>query len=92
MRRFLLGLLLAQVAAGAALLSAQTTSPPAVRLSGYIQARETYRDGVGLTGSINRARITASGGRAKDLTWRIQGEFRTAARSWTRSRPNGTSA
>ena len=45
--------------------AAQTT--PAVRLGGYLQGRETYRDGVGLTGSINRARLTASGG-AKSLT------------------------
>lgn len=79
MRRFLLGFAIAQSAAGAALSSAQAPGPPAVRLSGYIQARETYRDGVGLNGSINRARLTASGGGAKDLTWRIQGEFRTGS-------------
>ncbi len=79
MRRLLLGFAMAQSAAGATLARAQTPSPPAVRLSGYIQARETYRDGVGLTGSINRARLTASGGGAKDLTWRIQGEFRTGS-------------
>ena len=52
--------------------------PPAVRWTGYIQARETYRDGVGLTGSINRARLTAYGA-VKDLTWRVQGEFRTGS-------------
>jgi hypothetical protein len=50
-----------------------------VRWSGYIQARETYRDGPGLTGSINRARLSASGGGAKDVTWRVQGEFRTGS-------------
>ena len=54
-------------------------SPLSVRFSGYIQARESYRDGTGLSGSINRARLTASGGGAKDLTWRIQGEFRTGS-------------
>lgn len=59
--------------------SAQGPTAHPVRLSGYIQARETYRDGVGLNGSINRARLTASGGGAKDLTWRIQGEFRTGS-------------
>ncbi|MBA3555766.1 MAG: hypothetical protein H0W29_13535 [Gemmatimonadales bacterium] len=71
---------------GAALLAlvparalGQAAATPAVRLSGYIQARETYRDEVGLTGSINRARLTVSGGGAKDLTWRIQGEFRTGS-------------
>ncbi len=59
--------------------SGQEPGAPAVRLSGYIQARETYRDEVGLTGSINRARLTASGGGARNLTWRIQGEFRTGS-------------
>ena len=54
-------------------------SPLSVRFSGYIQARESYRDGTGLSGSINRARLTASGGGAKDVTWRIQGEFRTGS-------------
>jgi hypothetical protein len=63
---------------GVPALAAQT-SPPSVRLSGYIQARETYREGVGLTGSINRARLSAAGGGAKDVTWRIQGEFRTGS-------------
>ena len=47
-------------AAQAAPAPATTASPtPAVRFTGYIQTRETYRDGVGLTGSINRARLTA---------------------------------
>ena len=50
-----------------------------VRWSGYIQARESYRDGAGLSGSINRARLSASGGGAKDVTWRVQGEFRTGS-------------
>jgi hypothetical protein len=54
-------------------------SAPSVRFNGYIQARETYRDGVGLTGSLNRARLAAYGSAAKDLTWRIQGEFRTGS-------------
>ena len=44
-----------------------------------MQARETYREGVGLTGSINRARLTAFGNAAKDVTWRVQGEFRTGS-------------
>jgi phosphate-selective porin O/P len=60
---------------------AQSGSPnsPGVRFTGYIQARETYRDGVGLTGSINRARLTAYGTVASNVTWRIQGEFRTGS-------------
>src|SRR5262245_7664852 len=52
---------------------------PSVRFTGYIQARETYRDGVGLTGSINRARLAAYGTVAGNVTWRIQGEFRTGS-------------
>ncbi|MDH4132810.1 MAG: OprO/OprP family phosphate-selective porin, partial [Gemmatimonadota bacterium] len=48
-----------------------------MKFSGYIQARETYQDEAGLTGSINRARLTASGGIATNFTWRISGEFRT---------------
>lgn len=48
-----------------------------VKLSGYLQGRETWQRDVGLTGTINRARLTASGGIAGDFTWRIQGEFRT---------------
>jgi phosphate-selective porin len=56
---------------------AQAPSP--VKLSGYIQAREVYQNEVGLTGSINRARLTASGGVIEGVTWRVQGEFRTGS-------------
>ncbi len=59
-------------------LSAQSApASPAVRWSGYLQARETYQDEVGLTSSINRARLTAGGSVRGDVTWRVQGEFRT---------------
>ena len=59
---------------------AQTSSSaPAVKLSGYIQARETYQKNVGLTGSINRARLSAAGAVAGEVAWRIQGEFRTGS-------------
>ena len=51
--------------------------PPSVKLSGYIQGRETYQENVGLVGTINRARLTAAGGVAGNITWRVQGEFRT---------------
>jgi len=54
-------------------------SPSSVRFTGYIQARQTYRDGVGLTGSLNRARLTAYGTVSGGVTWRIQGEFRTGS-------------
>jgi hypothetical protein len=55
------------------------STPPAVRWSGYLQARETYQDEVGLTGSINRARLSAAGSVAGDVSWRVQGEFRTGS-------------
>ena len=58
--------------------AAQGQAPaPAVKWSGYVQARETYQDNVGLTGSINRARLAASGSATGSITWRVQGEFRT---------------
>ena len=61
-------------------LAAQTPSsspPPSVKLSGYIQGRETYQQDIGITGTINRARLSAAGAVAGNMTWRIQGEFRT---------------
>jgi hypothetical protein len=50
-----------------------------VKISGYIQARETIQEDIGLTASINRARLGATGGIAGDFTWKIQGEFRTGS-------------
>ena len=44
----------------AAPLVAQS-SPPTIKLSGYLQARETWQENVGLTASINRARLGATG-------------------------------
>jgi hypothetical protein len=54
-----------------------SSPPPAVKLSGYIQGRETYQQNVGIVGTINRARLTAAGGVAGNVTWKVQGEFRT---------------
>ena len=59
-------------------LDAQTPSPPpSVKLSGYIQGRETYQKDIGIVGTINRARLAAAGAVPGNVTWRIQGEFRT---------------
>jgi hypothetical protein len=65
----------------AATVAAQSSqqAPPAVRWSGYIQARETYQDEVGLTGTINRARLSAAGSVNGNVSWRVQGEFRTGS-------------
>ena len=59
--------------------TSSTSTTPAVKLSGYIQGREIYQEHVGITGSINRARLAASGTVAGDVAWRIQGEFRTGS-------------
>src|SRR3954470_1956795 len=62
--------------------SAQTSSSspaPSVKLSGYIQGREVYQDNVGLTATLNRARLAAAGTVLGDVSWRIQGEFRTGS-------------
>lgn len=74
-RPLLLGLGLLAPAAVHAQSSASAS--PSVRFSGYLQARETWQRDVGLTASINRARLTASGAIVDGVTWRIQGEFRT---------------
>jgi phosphate-selective porin len=52
---------------------------PTVKLSGYLQAREVYQSKVGITSSINRARLAASGTIIEAVTWRMQGEFRTGS-------------
>ena len=71
------------LALAAARVEAQTPAPSGaaspVRFSGYLQARETYQKDIGLSGSINRARLTAAGGIVQSVTWRIQGEFRTGS-------------
>jgi hypothetical protein len=59
--------------------SGQSPSSAAVRLSGYIQAREVYQRRIGLSASINRARLAASGSVIDGVSWRIQGEFRTGS-------------
>jgi phosphate-selective porin len=74
--RLAMGVLLVSVTVPYA--AAQTpAAAPTVKLGGYIQARETYQKAIGLTGTINRARLAASGSASGDITWRVQGEFRT---------------
>ena len=79
--RMFAGLVLSCIAAP---LIAQTptgsaAAGPPVKLSGYIQAREVYQSKIGVTSSINRARLAASGSLIPAVTWRIQGEFRTGS-------------
>jgi len=58
---------------------APAPAPAPVTLSGYLQVRDTYQSDVGLTASINRARLAASGKLRQGITWRILGEFRTGS-------------
>jgi phosphate-selective porin len=63
----------------AAPLQAQNPASTPLKLSGYLQAREVYQSNIGLSGSINRARLAASGSIIEAVSWRIQGEFRTGS-------------
>jgi len=75
----LAGLLVFMLASDALAQTPAPTSASPVKLSGYLQARETYQENLGLTGSINRARLAAAGSATGNITWRIQGEFRTGS-------------
>lgn len=65
---------------GALPLAAQQSGPapstPA-RLGGYLQTRVAYQSRVGMTATINRARLQATGTIATGFSYRVQGEFRT---------------
>jgi phosphate-selective porin len=75
----LAGLLVFPLASDALAQAPAPTSASPVKLSGYLQARETYQENLGLTATINRARLAASGSATGNVTWRIQGEFRTGS-------------
>jgi phosphate-selective porin len=75
----LAGLLVLLLLPNAVAQTPASAPTPSVKLSGYLQARETYQDEIGLTGTINRARLTASGSATSNITWRVQGEFRTGS-------------
>jgi len=68
--------ILALAMASPALAQTTAESPrPAPKLSGYIQARETYRKGPGLTATLNRARLGADGSVKPNLAYRVLVEF-----------------
>lgn len=54
-----------------ALLAAQYTP----RVGGYLQARETYQSKVGVTGSLNRARVSVDGGLPQHFSYRVLVEY-----------------
>jgi phosphate-selective porin len=62
-----------------ALRAQQTTPVPStpVKISGYMQTRITYQKRVGMTATLNRARLVASGTIATGFSYRLQAEFRT---------------
>jgi hypothetical protein len=69
--------LMISLAVPSVVAQAPATASSPVKLSGYVQARETYPVSIGLHGTINRARLAASGSATGNVTWRVQGEFRT---------------
>jgi hypothetical protein len=56
------------------------------KVSGYVQARETFQEGPGLTGTINRARLAITGGVRPSFTYRAAIEL--AAPSGTAATPS----
>ena len=78
---FLVGLSVIAITAGA--LSAQSTTAPApstpAKLGGYLQTRLAYTKDVGMTATINRARLQATGTIATGFSYKVQGEFRTGS-------------
>ena len=53
------------------------------RVGGYLQARETYVDGPGLTAILNRARVTVEGLMPQHFSYRLMAEYEAAATSPT---------
>lgn len=63
-----------------ALAAQQAAAPPPsspAKLGGYLQTRITYQSKVGMTATINRARLQATGTIATGFSYKVQGEFRT---------------
>jgi phosphate-selective porin len=59
--------------AEAALAQVEPAPPP--RVNGYIQVRESYQEGPGLTATLNRARATVSGPLPGRFAYRLMAEF-----------------
>ncbi len=53
------------------------------RIVGYVQARETYQTGVGLTGTINRARVGVEGTIADGFSYRVTVELASGGSATT---------
>ena len=61
----------------------QTASAPSYtpKVGGYLQARETYENGPGLTATLNRARVIVEGPMPEHFSYRVMAEFQSAASS-----------
>jgi len=57
----------------------------APKLGGYVQARATVEDNVGMTATINRARISADGSLPNRFTYRLMAEFEAGGSARTAS-------
>ena len=60
---------------GLLLLPTLLVAQYAPRVGGYLQARETYQSNVGVTGSLNRARLSMDGGLPQHFTYRLLVEY-----------------
>ncbi len=68
---------LALLLAGGVAPSSAAAQAPAPRLAGYLQARLSFQKDVGMTATLNRARLQATGTIATAFSYKLQGEFRT---------------
>lgn len=76
---FLVGLVV--LAGTSSILSAQAApaaSTP-IKMGGYMQTRLSYTKDVGMTATVNRARLQATGTIATSFSYKVQGEFRTGS-------------
>jgi len=73
-----LALFASRVPAQTSLPAPQAQTAPAIsplRLGGYLQARETYQEHIGLTATLNRARLSADGSLPNSFTYRFLIEY-----------------
>ncbi len=61
---------------------AGSSSPP-VKIGGYVQAREFYQDGPGLTATLNRARLNIDGTIPGGFSFRVQPEYEAGGNATT---------
>lgn len=73
------GLCAIAVTAGPLFAQGTPASSSSPKLGGYLQTRLAYTRNVGMTATINRARLQATGAIATGFSYRVQGEFRTGS-------------